>query len=335
MHDTRYKISLDNITIVGEPARKCSEIRHKIISESFVGQFWQTPHKRYMDNFTLLAGGLLQITHDKGFINPQTKFTDHQIRLEFNPNKVILYPKLVPYYLDLIKLIKEPRVTRKDIAIDIFGENMNEWIINDLAARKSIEYKDGRKQLETLYLGSKYSDERIRIYNKKLEQGLGKEDIENWWRIEAQIRKEKAEMTKYNPFTKLKIVTNSHFEKYDLKTRAMLEYLQKNPSELINLGKATQTKYRKLLAEHVEYWYIDIDGMCAGALEEIQTEIESWLNFCPIEKDEVIRVKIMKSVLSDEMQKELEKPKELSDDQIDDMLTHLENWDKYIEGDNE
>jgi hypothetical protein len=115
----------------------------------------------------------------------------------------------------------------------------------------------------------------------------------------------------------------------------MLEYLQKNPSELINLGKATQTKYRKLLAEHVEYWYIDIDGMCAGALEEIQTEIESWLNFCPIEKDEVIRVKIMKSVLSDEMQKELEKPKELSDEQIDDMLNHLENWDNYIGGDNE
>jgi hypothetical protein len=334
-----YKVSLDNLTIVGVPKYKASIIRSLLVGESFEGfisNFWQTAHGRYFENFTLLGGGFLQITHDKGHID-SNKFTIHQIRLEFNPNKVLINKAIMGIYLDILRLIQEPKITRKDIAVDILGLDLNEFNIIDYSSRKRIEYKTGSMVLETLYFGSRDSDERIRIYNKALEQGLltnrsktNKETGEKiqttikqdgllWWRIEAQIRKEKAEMMKINPFKKIRLVYKQDFLHLDVRERAMLFYLQANPDSMKELSKNVRSKYKKMLGEQLEEYYIDIEGIANESLEEIQSQIESWLNFSPMDVKEGFRVTALESCLNlkDEKQTDEERLK---------MIAKVEEW---------
>jgi hypothetical protein len=331
-----YKVSLDNITIVGIPKYSAGVIRSMIQKGGIVNHFWQTPHKRYNDNYSLLGGGMLQITHDTGF-KDEFNFTIHQIRLEFNPNRIKLYKQLIPLYLDILRWIQEPRITRRDIAIDLLGIDLNDYIILDYASRKRIEYKTGSMVLETLYLGSRYSDERHRFYNKALEQGLlsnrSKTDKETgekiqtrvkqdlkWWRIEAQLRKEKAEMRKYNAFTKIRVVSKQDFLQHDVRTRAMLFYLQANPHSMQELSVNARSKYKKLLGECSEEFYLDIEGMANEYQEELQGEIESWLNFCPMDVKEGFKVKALESCLR-------LLPEEFKEEQRKKMEEHLEQWE--------
>jgi hypothetical protein len=317
--EVEYRVSLDNLTIVGIPKYKGSQIRALLISKGFVNQHWMTPFKRYHDNYTLLGGGLLQVTHDTGFVDKE-KDTVHQIRLEFNPNKIHDNSKLLPEYLDLLKLIAEPKITRKDVAIDLMGIDINDWIVMDYSGRKRIEYKSSNMRLETLYFGSKYSDIRHRIYNKTLEQGLEDKAIK-WWRVEAQIRKDKAEMRKFNAFSKVKIVSKQDFLQYDVRTRAMLFYLQANPDSMKELSVNARTKYKKLLGEQIEYWFIDLEGMAAENLANIQAEIESWLNFCPIDNRQGLTLTILPSCLTLEEE-------EFTDEQKESVKENLENWEE-------
>ncbi|MDP4170151.1 MAG: replication initiation factor domain-containing protein [Bacillota bacterium] len=316
--EVEYKVSLDNLTIVGTPKYKGSQIRALLISKGFVNQHWMTPYKRYHDNYTLLGGGLLQVTHDTGFVDKNSGLVN-QIRLEFNPNKIHDHSKLLPEYLDILKLIEEPKITRKDIAIDLMGIDINDFMVIDYAGRKRIEYKSSNMKLETLYFGSKFSDVRHRIYNKTLEQGL--DSGIKWWRVEAQIRKEKAEMTKYNSFSKVKIVSKQDFLHHDVRTRAMLFYLQANPDAMQELSVNARTKYKKLLGEQIEYWYIDIEGMAEESIKDIQSEIESWLDYCPIEASQGFKLKILPSCLTLDDEK-------LTDEQKKDMLDKFEKWEE-------
>jgi hypothetical protein len=316
--EVEYRVSVDNLTVVGTPKYKGSQIRALLINKGFVNQHWMTPYKRYHDNYTLLGGGLLQVTHDTGFVD-KTQGIVQQIRLEFNPNKIHDNSKLLPEYLDILKLIEEPKITRKDIAIDLMGIDINDFIVIDYAGRKRIEYKTSNMKLETLYFGSKFSEVRHRIYNKTLEQGLNSEI--KWWRVEAQIRKEKAEMTKYNMFSKVKIVSKQDFFHHDVRTRAMLFYLQANPDAMNELSVNARTKYKKLLGEQIEYWYVDLEGMCEEHLKDIQAEISSWLNYCPIETSQGFKLKILPSCLTLEEEK-------LTPEQEKDMKEHFENWEE-------
>ena len=51
---------------------------------------------------------------------------------------------------------------------------------------------------QTLYLRKPNDDERLRIYDKRLEQaeklGISKRYIENWIRTELELRKEKSSL---------------------------------------------------------------------------------------------------------------------------------------------
>jgi hypothetical protein len=314
-----YKVSLDNLTVVGSPRYNPSQIRAMLISKGFINQHWMTPFKRYHDNYTLIGGGLLQVTHDTGFYDKNGGQV-HQIRLEFNPNRIYDNGKLLPEYLDLMKLVVDPKITRKDIAIDLMGIDLNDFIIMDYSGRKRIEYKSSNMKMETLYFGSKYSDIRHRIYNKTLEQNLEDKTIK-WWRVEAQIRKEKAEMTKYNAFSKVRIVSKQDFLHHDVRTRAMLYYLQANPDAMQELSVNARTKYKKLLGEQIEHWFIDIEGMAKEAQAEIQSEIESWFNFCPIDPNKGYRVTALPSVLT------LDDPeKDMDSEQWEELLEDIEEY---------
>lgn len=325
-----YKVSLDNITFVGTPLVDAERVRALLIEKGFIKNFWQTPYKRYNDNYSLLGGGMLQITHKTGFLEQVSRSNEikggkianspiHQIRLEFNPNKINMYKQLQKEYIQLLKLMKDVRVTRKDIAVDLLGIDINDYIVLDFASRKRIEYKTSSMILETLYLGAYTSDERIRAYNKSLEQGIPKEQNYKWWRIEAQIRKEKAESMRYNPFTKVKVVYKNDLKHHDVRTRAMLHYLQANPDAFKELARPARSKYKKLLTEQVEEMFIDLEGMVKEKIQSLQEEIESWLNFEPREADNDFEFASMKSVL-------LEEEEVFTDKQRMEFISMMEKW---------
>lgn len=101
----------------------------------------------------------------------------------------------------------------------------------------------------------------------------------------------------------------------------MLFYLQANPDAMQELSVNARTKYKKLLGEQIEYWYIDLEGMAEEHLKDIQIEISSWLNFCPVETSQGFKLKILPSCLSLEDEK-------LTDEQKEDMVKSLENWEE-------
>lgn len=316
--EIEYKISLDNLTVVGIPKVNADQLREELLGLGFIERFWQTPYARYNDNYLLLGGGMLQITHRNGIVDSEG-FTIHQIRLEFNPNKIRITNMLEKEYLNLLSYIVEPKVTRKDLAIDLKGIDINDFTILDLGGRKRVEYKTSSMVLETLYFGSRTSDEQVRIYNKAKEQGIDKNLGIKWWRIEAQLRKEKAEMRGINPFSKIKVVIKNDYMIHDIKTRAMLQYLQTNPDGMKELSVNARTKYKRLLGQVVEMFIIDLESMYEEEKKEIQSEIESWINFCPFEPKEKFKYKGLRSCLSLEDETFFERDKNK-------MIEMIEGW---------
>jgi hypothetical protein len=75
------------------------------------------------------------------------------------------------------------------------------------------------------------------------------------------------------------------------------------------------------LGEQIEYWYIDLEGMAAEHLKDIQSEISSWLNYCPVETSQGFKIKILPTCLSlDE--------EHLTKEQKEDMQESLEKWEE-------
>ena len=164
--------------------------------------------------------------------------------LEFYRDMVLTQKGLSErHFLDnLYSNYKSFSVRRIDIAIDDFNE-VPYFTPNQLAklCRKNrflygksnfyTTYGD-EKTGQTLYLRRPSDDERLRIYDKRLEQasklGVSKRFIENWIRTELELRKEKAHyfiqewlkseidilnFTKGYLKDKVKFYTDSHFTK--------------------------------------------------------------------------------------------------------------------------
>lgn len=280
------KFSLDNITLVGQYETSLIELLGVL---PIVKSMWTTANQRYHYNMKLEGGGFLQLGHqlDKNV----------GMRLEFNPNKYKENEK------DLYRILAHCRdleFSRRDIALDIYGENMNDFSFIDYAGRKRIEYKTASYELETLYLGAPDSDERIRIYDKAKERGI---KDKKWFRIEAQIRREKARAMPYNPFTKIKVTKKNDFEGYDIRTKAMLFYLQANEDGWQELSKPARLKYKNILKEQNEETILNVEKMFNEAWEELAQDAKSWLNFADRETSGGTVIKIGKTVLGEETPK--------------------------------
>lgn len=166
------------------------------------------------------------------------------IRIEFNPNRCDLK--------ELRKILtrcKYPELTRCDLTFD-FDIDFSDAVFIDFRYRKSNEWRDGTGRLETHYFGCG-DPMLIRVYDKAKEQ---KDDSGGvWWRVEAELRKSFLEC--YNQYNELadpfegvciKIPDTSQID--DFQTRAIVDYLMRNPNEIGNLSKNSRTKYKKILA---------------------------------------------------------------------------------------
>ena len=266
------KVSVDRLTLVGfKVDYKLETVLHSITTD-VIERRCKTQYP-FDWQYNLVGGGVLQI----GSLQDQSN-----IRIDFNPNNSKgRYKEQIKQFIGCMKYVKPTRI---DVAIDLQEFDMNDYTIIDDLSRKTNSWNSGSGRLETHYIGAPTSDLRLRIYDKALEQG----EKGDWWRIEAQMRREFAERYDlFNPFENITLVKKeqnlSHIENF--KEKIFLDHLLKNPDDLSRLAKNTRTKYKKILKDLAQsdsiskdfnYIYDDYKNIITNTLEEyIQ---ESYIN---------------------------------------------------------
>jgi hypothetical protein len=311
----RYNVSVDNLTLMGYPSKKTlSVLENSLLTEKiwttpnqmfhynvmlYNGGFIQIKHEtEWNGGGKILYDENGEIIKKKkplyaqkfypayregecaivGYEEVSPKATAAKpMRLEFNPNRYRRTGGSERYIFEIIKTMTDIHLSRKDIAIDIFDQNLNDYNILDGRGRKIIEYKDSVRRLETIYFGSRESEEQIRIYDKAKEQGTS--DGRLWWRIEGQMRGESAREMFTNPFRKLRIVKKSDYKNLPIKDRALLLLLQADPDCINELSKNSRTKYKRMLEEDVSEVSILPDKIFMEHSGDIVGDIQSWLTF--------------------------------------------------------
>lgn len=160
-----------------------------------------------------------------------------------------------------IKMLKDSRITRVDIAIDFINweaSNMKYRIYKPNSSLSMFYSRYGK--LETMYSGKSKSMQSIKYYDKYAEQKGKKKKIpayiNNWERLEIKLRQNRQNNAIYDWFNrtkkainclKLPVVDASNVPK--INERAIITYLLENPQEFESLAKATRAKYRRKIRE--------------------------------------------------------------------------------------
>ena len=262
------KVSIDKLTILGDI---CTDKFEPIINNNrygFIEGSGLAKHP-YDRNFYMADGSLLQYSKTSGM---------RALRYEFNPNKINddkekIHSRSVA---ECIATMKYPKLSRVDIAIDLFDINISDYEIYHEAV-KTNEWRDRSKRLETLYIGAPNSDIRFRIYNKAKERETV--DERSWWRIEVQLRDELAmlPMMNINPFQKLSISKSSVQQIEDIRVRSMLYYLEQFPNEWANISKKSKERYKKILNTLPSKEDLKIADLYQREQQRITNEIKQWL----------------------------------------------------------
>lgn len=269
-----YKISVDRLTVCGNVFGNLDMFiqKNEYIKNSGFAKF---PYRYYL---TFLDGSILQIADQTTVKSGKLKM----LRYEFNPNNT-LYEKV---HLSVLKMFKDPHITRIDIAFDIYDVDMRKWKWIDMKSRPSNIWYDGLGNVETYYIGGKDSEMRLRIYDKAKEQ---KKKDKIWWRVEVQLRGKTAEMYRecilngdkvdINPFDDIVPVVDGDFPELDIKTRAMVKYLIQYPSGFEELSHPVRRKYKRIMQNLAGWKTVDLRKAWEEAFPEMRAELQSWFNF--------------------------------------------------------
>lgn len=142
------------------------------------------------------------VTEDDNRVNliyfEVTNFRDVLLRIDFNPNSLKEYGVMEVWQkiIVFLKLQSEGiRLSRFDLAFDIFNLPSIITIKNIKGGSKSTFYYGRATELETVYWGSRASNVQVRLYDKnkeRLQRGkLNEVALNNapyWWRFEMQLR---------------------------------------------------------------------------------------------------------------------------------------------------
>ena len=216
---------------------------------------------------------------------PRTSKT-HDIRLEFNPNKVVYNPSIV----SLLKSQKHSKLTRIDLAVDYIDcEDLSGYFIECLSKSKTPYYLPHTRELSGYIFGENASDTVYRVYNKKLE--LNKKhgisvDCKSWWRVEIMIRpKNGKEWFEYSPFENLSIGMPS-FDgcQLDFEEECVLRMLLDNPNRINELSAYKRRKYKKLITlseDIIPLFPHPTDALKLGR-DWLDLQIDRFLNKTPV-----------------------------------------------------
>lgn len=182
------KVSIDRLTVVSD--------EHILLSP--VGE--NIPH---VEGLVYLGGGVYTLDYSNGsdsenlaymsFYNFSKKNTG--FRIDFNPNHIERddIPKKFWDSLDFILsgMSGNQRLSRLDIAFDIPSDVLKDYSL--VSSGFSTKYVSRSGRLQTFYVGSRYSDSQIRLYDKRAElahKGV-RTDGSPLWRLELQLRTKK------------------------------------------------------------------------------------------------------------------------------------------------
>ena len=281
------KWSIDRITIVG---RLNDNIFYHLENGDIVNIDFEMLMRLNENNGYLEAVGASSwILRDKwneniAFIE-MLKFQQGYGRIDFNPNKIkaFLHSSLKNFIHDLFL---NPHFSRADVACDIFNVDdsfISQYRICEPVKTHFINARSGA--LETAYFGSSGSEKQVRMYNKKVEQLKKRKilppEINTWWRVEMQLRRNKATEWFENVKNSLSNFMSPHFmpNTFSGIERCVIKGLMSDENEWDNLTRSTKYKYKKMMLECVKNDEITQNMLVTfeKSANELKDELDSWL----------------------------------------------------------
>ncbi|WP_342048888.1 replication initiation factor domain-containing protein [Bacillus sp. OTU530] len=202
---------------------------------------------------------------ENGFLpNNRKKKTDRllkDVRFEFNPKHMLYNNVVYQVILTVLKLLTNIEITGIHIACD-YPVKTSDLKIKDLSSKTECIFLNRDKELETMYIGKRGSDNHICIYNKKAENEANGTldqypDIKHVTRFESRLRKNKAKEwidTEYNPFESIIVGDLERIDgKLKLNDRIILEAIMSDYHGRYfgMMDKDQKRTWRKKIIQHV------------------------------------------------------------------------------------
>lgn len=293
---TSFKLcwSIDRITVVGE-LKKYRWVRDdlQVIDLDFE-QVWQIFESQGFAEQRGQGWVLLDKYGENIAYAEKVKYDKEKGRIDFNPTKIgqFLSEDLKHF---IHRIFDSPHFSRADVACDILDlpdDFVRQYRIVDPVSFKPIYGAGG--ELETAYWGSRSSERQVRMYNKKLEQTKKRKivpkEIETWWRLEVQLRRDKASNW-YNIMNEsLSSFTSLNFIPMDMKPtdEIMLTGLFANHHLWSKVARHTKYKYRNLLKEiaNDDELTQHLKASFSESAKDLKDELDSWLTGLDVTEDE-------------------------------------------------
>ncbi|MCL4881177.1 replication initiation factor domain-containing protein [Streptococcus suis] len=198
-HKEKIEVSIDRLTLLVDshnPIFLALDLK-KSLEDELQGDVNFSVTNTDYQNFSLEY-----VTEDDNRVNliyfEVTNFRDILLRIDFNPNSLKEYGAMEVWQKIIVFLTlqsEEIRLSRFDLAFDIFNLPSIITIKNIKGGSKSTFYYGRATELETVYWGSRASNVQVRLYDKnkeRLQRGkLNEVALNNapyWWRFEMQLR---------------------------------------------------------------------------------------------------------------------------------------------------
>ncbi|HEN4337175.1 TPA: replication initiation factor domain-containing protein [Streptococcus agalactiae] len=195
----KIEVSIDRLTLLVDainPMSLAKELKEALINNLLGHVDFSVTSTDYR-NFSLEY-----VTEDDNRVNliyfEVVNFNEELLRIDFNPNRLKEYEAMGTWKKIIIFLnlqSEDIRLSRFDLAFDIFNMPSVITVKHTKGGVKSTYYYGRAFELETVYWGSRTSNVQVRLYDKnkeRLQKGkLNRTDLINnpyWWRFEAQLR---------------------------------------------------------------------------------------------------------------------------------------------------
>lgn len=290
----RLSWSIDRITVVGK-LKKYYWIRDDFqVIELDFEQVWQIFESQGFAEQRGQGWVLLDKYGENIAYAEKVKYDKEKGRIDFNPTKIgqFLSEDLKHF---IHRIFDNPHFSRADVACDILDlpdDFVRQYRIVDPVSFKPIYGASG--ELETAYWGSRASERQVRMYNKKLEQTKKRKivpkEIETWWRLEVQLRRDKASNWYQIMNESLSSFVSLNFISTDMKPtdEIMLTGLFANHHLWSKLTRPTKYKYRNLLKELADDDELTqhLKSSFSESAKDLKDELDSWLHGLDVTEDE-------------------------------------------------
>ncbi|HGA1459385.1 TPA: replication initiation factor domain-containing protein [Streptococcus suis] len=267
-HKEKIEVSIDRLTLLVDahnPIYLIRDLRNALIEEL-------QGHVEFSVSSTDYKSFSLEyVTEDDNRVNLMyvevTTFGEILLRIDFNPNTLKEYGAMEIWQKIIVFLTlqsEEIRLSRFDLAFDVFNLPSVITVKHIKGGTKSTFYYGRSYELETVYWGSRASNVQVRLYDKnkeRLQKGkltiTNLEDNPYWWRFEMQLRTKaiNADMVSevmkrlenFGVYDYSKLGGNKAFTYIFFQDESMLPYVFDNLSR--NSIKTNKQRLRKRLRE--------------------------------------------------------------------------------------